>query len=112
MAVMDTSVTRLVTDHKRPWRTAALPFVEVDRPLGTPYGVLGSRWADTCGVYSTFASATAAGVTWEMALLGLASLASPPVSTFRTYAQVNATFASYNAVNTGGRTYEDLLEGR
>lgn len=109
--VGDVTVTRLSTDHRKQWREEQLPHVEVDRPAGLMFGTLGMRWIDVCDVYATFADATAAGLTWTQVMLGFASTV-PIVNYYRTYAEVNAEFASYNAVNTGGRTYEDLLEGR
>lgn len=111
MTVGDVVVSRLSSDHRRPWRALALPFQEVDQPLGNAYGVLGVRWNDICDRYPTFASAAAAGLTWEQVMLGAASYPPLPVSAFRTYAVVKTEFANYTAVAAGGRTYEGLLEG-
>jgi hypothetical protein len=109
--VGDVSVTRLSTDHRKQWREIQLPHIEVERPAGLMYGTLGTRWVDLCLTYATFADATAAGITWAQVMLGLAG--NTPIAPFyRTYDEVKAEFATYNAVNTGGRTYEDLLEGR
>lgn len=111
MTVGDYSVARLTTDHRVQWRAHSLPHVEVDRPAGLADGVLGVRWIDLCVLYETFGDAEAAGLTWFMVMLGLASL-SPTPTGFRLYSDIPLEFATYGDIPTGGRTYEDLFEER
>lgn len=110
--VGDVSINRITIDHRRPWRLISMPWVEQDAPIGAAYGVLGTRWIDYCLTGTTYDGAETAGMTWEQMTLGMSNpFISPPVSTMRTYAQVNTEFASYTAVAAGGRTYQQLLEG-
>lgn len=110
IAVGDLTVARLSRDYRQQWQAATLPYATVTRPGGLSYGTLGTRWEDMCGIYPTFADATAANLTWQQALLGQAALASPPAA-WRTWANVNADFATWGAVNTGGRTWANVLVG-
>lgn len=96
---------RLSSDHKRQWRIVSIPFDEVDRPAGLGYGVLGTRWMDLCDVYGSFAAMEAAGISWRDVMAGQAGAPSDTiVSGWRTYAMVNAEFASYTAVLGAGFT--------
>lgn len=110
VAVGDLVVTRLSRDYRQQWQGATLPYATVDRPGGMSYGTLGTRWVDMCSIYPTFADATAAGLTWQGALLGQASLSALPAA-WRTWGNVNADFATWGAVNTGGRTWANVLVG-
>jgi hypothetical protein len=110
IAVGDVTVGRLSRDYTRQWQAANLPYAFVSRPAGLSYGVLGTRWIDICDVYPTFDDAEAADLTWQGILLGQASTTGA-VPEFRTFDDVNSEFANWNAVNTGGRTWDDLLEG-
>lgn len=111
MSVGDYTVSRVLPDHKRPWRINTLPHIEVDEPAGLSDGVLGVRWADICDEYVTFGDATAASLTDTMILMGYAS--SPPSNpeTVRLYSDIPLDFATYGDIPTGGRTYADILEG-
>lgn len=109
MAVMDYTVTRVLSDHRKPQRINNMPFVEADRPEGLADGVLGVRWADVCDTYETFDDAEAAGLTTTMVLLGYAS-APPSNPGFRLYSDIPIDFATYAAIPAVG-TYADLLGG-
>jgi len=115
ISVGDVPVSRVSRNYARQWTLMSLPYVVVDRPAGLGFGVLGTRWIDLCvengGLYNTYADATAAGVTWQRLLYGDGSLVGSDPG-YRTWAQVLTDFASWSAVNSGGRTWEDLLEGR
>lgn len=103
-------VSRLSNDHKQEWRLHSMPMTEVGRPAGLGDGVLGTRWCDICLPYATFGDATAAGITWTDVALGQAT--QPPFAGFRLYSDIPVDFATYGAIPSGGRTYEDLLEDR
>lgn len=111
MSVGDYTVSRVLPDHRKPWRINTLPHVEVDEPAGLSDGVLGVRWADICDEYPTFGDATAASLTDTMILMGFAS--SPPSNpeALRLYSDIPLDFATYGDIPTGGRTYADILEG-
>lgn len=112
MSVADYTVVRLSPDHKQQGRANTMAYVEVDRPAGLMDGPLGTRWADLCNKYATFADATAAGLTWTNVLLGYGSQNPGPPSAFRLYSDIPLDFATYADIPVGGRTYEGLLEGR
>ena len=57
------AVGRIATDQRIRWRVVAAQFVKVAGPVGPPEGTLKTRYMDLTR-YSTFALATAAGVTW------------------------------------------------
>lgn len=106
------TVTRLSTDHRRQWRLINIPYEEMGRPAGMPYGTLGSRWADLCTTtYSTFNAATAAALDWLGVVRGQAgtSRSYSVTAPWRTYTTVKAQFATYSAFST--KTYRALLEG-
>lgn len=114
ISVGDAVVQRVSRNFARQWSLIALPYVVVDSPAGMSFGTLGTRWTDLCvnngGLYATFGDATAASVSWQQLLLGNGSTAAPRVE-YRTWAQVLTDFASWAAVNSGGRTWQNLLEG-
>jgi hypothetical protein len=115
ISVEDVGVSRVSRNYTRQWSLISLPYVVVLSPPGLSYGALGTRWIDLCvangGLYATFGDATTATVSWTTLVLGGGSTASPAVA-YRTWAQVLTDFATWSAVNSGGRTWEDLLEGR
>lgn len=99
---------RLSNDHKKQWRIVSIPFDEVDRPAGLGYGVLGTRWADMCDVYGSFADMEAAGISWRDVMAGLAGNPNDSIITgWRTYSMVDAEFASYFAVMTSATLVDD-----
>lgn len=110
MSVADYTVSRLSTDHKKPWRVHQMPYTEVDRPAGNAEGVLGNRWDDLCDRYATFAAATAAGLTWSLVVLGYGSLV-PSTAQNWFYSTIPVTYATYTALNAAFPTYEALWEG-
>src|SRR5262245_55772106 len=110
MSVANYTVGRLSTDHRRQWRAHAMTYVEVDRPAGLAAGVLGARWDDMCQRYATFGAATAAGVTWTEAMLGLASnVPSPQGNWF--YSTIPVQYATYTALNAAFTSYTALWKG-
>lgn len=100
-------------DMRIPPRFFTLPYRTQDRPQGPMNGPCGARVDDLCDIYSTWAALALSGLTWRDLIYGLASYSGPGQSTagWRTFDQVNAEFASFNAVNTGGRTMTGLLTG-
>lgn len=94
-------------------RFFVLPHGLRRRPEGPANGVCGARIRDLCDLYASWGAITIAGLTWTEIMLGEASPYGPgqDITGFRTWDGVNAEFASFNAVNTGGRTFDDLLEG-
>lgn len=115
ISVGDVPTSRVSRNFTRQWTLMSLPYVIVDSPPGLGFGVLGTRWTDLCigngGVYNTYADATSAGVTWERLLYGQGATVGHGPG-YRSWAQVLTDFASWAVVNSGGRTWEDLLEGR
>jgi hypothetical protein len=114
MSVGDTTVSRGLRDHRIQIRAVSMPHVTVDRPSGPSTGVCGTRVKDLCDTYATWDAMAAAGLTWADILRGAASTSSPTGGTaggYRTWNQVNASFASWNALNTGGRTWDNTLDG-
>jgi len=115
ISVGDVPISRVSNNYTRQWTLMSLPYVVEDRPAGLGYGVLGARWIDQCvangGQYNTYADATAAGVSWLRLVYGDATTAGFGPN-YRTWAQVLSDFTNWAAVNSGGRTWEDLLEGR
>lgn len=95
-------------------RYFSLPLSVRDRPAGPANGVCGARIDDLCDIYTSWAAMTIAGLTWEDLMLGLASPSGPgqpPISGMRTFDEVAAEFVDFNAVNTGGRTFDGLRDG-
>ena len=110
MSVDNYAVSRLTTDHRRPWRAHEMNYVEVDRPAGLAEGVLGVRWDDLCARYATFGAATAANLTWTSTMLGQGSLVPSPQSNWF-YSTIPVQYATYTALNAAFPTYTDLWEG-
>lgn len=108
MTVGDYTVGRFSADHKKQWRANTLPHTVIARPPGLADGVLGVRWADLCTRYTTFAAATAAGLTWSQVLLGQG--VTPPLITFCNYNQLAANYATYNALMAANVNYNALLD--
>jgi hypothetical protein len=109
MFVGDVGVSRLTSDHRRPWRMLTLPYTTVDSPVGFSEGVCGARWTDSCDIYATWGAVTAAGFTWVQAMYGVLST-NPSTTTFRTWDQVNVEFASWTVLAATGKTWNDVLE--
>lgn len=101
------SVARGLADHKIQPRVVTMPFVTVDRPAGPTIGVCGSQVQDLCDVYDTWDEMEAAGISW----LGLiAGQGAGPIG-LRTWADVLADFANWDAVDDGSNTWSDILTG-
>jgi len=110
MDVGQVSVARGLKDHRKQARKMSLPHTENDRPAGPTQGVCGNRVADLCDVYPTWAAMDAAGLTWLSLLQGAASTPDP-TDGLRTWGDVAADFADWDAVDDGVRTWQGLLEG-
>jgi len=109
VAVTSARIARVRTDHRVQWRMVTAQLRVVDQPPGSAYGFLGARWMDLCATYSTWTALNAAGLSWASLGTGVAGGTFP--AAMRTYAEVQSEFASYTAVATGGRTYDQLLAG-
>ncbi len=107
MDVGRVSVQRGLSDHKFQVRVAALPYTEVARPAGPQQGVCGSQVQDLCDF--TWDELAAEGFTWDDLIRGRASGTLPPA--YRTWDDVQADFADWNAVDSGTRTWTDLEVG-
>jgi hypothetical protein len=110
MDVGETDFERGLTDHKFQVRVATLPHVEVARVAGPTLGVCGSRLKDLCDTFSTWQEIVDAGLNWDDLVRGRAGQPNPTVD-FRTWDDVLAEFADWNAVNNGTRTWYDLEVG-
>lgn len=111
LSIQAIGVIRGLSDHKFPVRINGLPFVTVGRPAGPSLGVCGSQVQDTCDIYDTWAELAAAGLTFEDIVKGRASDDGGTATDYRTWDEVEAEFADWDAVNTGGRTWADLQAG-
>lgn len=113
IAVTTVTIDRPIKDARIPPRFFTLPYRIEDRPVGPMNGPCGARVDDLCDIYSSWAALGLSGLDWRDLILGLASTAGPGQDTtgWRTYDMVAAEFADYNAVNTGGRDFDDLLRG-
>lgn len=65
----DLSTPRIASDQREEWRLIGASFGKVGPPPGPAEGTLKTRYMDF-GKYTTFAAATAAGVTWLDGLQG------------------------------------------
>jgi len=94
-------------------RLFTIPLETTDRPDGPMNGPCGARIDDLCDLYTSWAAMKIAGLTWRQLIYGLASSSGPGVdtSTWRTWDDVNAEFANFNAINNGVRTNTGLLQG-
>lgn len=106
MDIGTVGIDRGLTDHKFQVRIAQMPHVAVDRPAGPQSGVCGSQVDDLCDF--TFDELAADGNTWEDLIRGRPT---GGVSGYRTWDDVEAEFADWDAVNDGTRTWYDLEVG-
>lgn len=116
MDVGTVSFERGLSDHKYQVRVADLPFVAVDRPAGPTQGTCGSQVSDLCDIYATWDDMAAAGLTWDDLIRGLAgSETAPDFAAYRRWTaganSVLNSFADWNAVDNGTRTWTDLEVG-
>jgi len=108
MFVPPVDIGRVSPDHRYQPRLHQLPYTTVARPVGTTQGVCGSRFMDLCAVYATWDEMAAAGITGTDILAGAAG---GVVDTgFRTWDEVDAEFADWDAVAANG-TWDDLMDG-
>jgi hypothetical protein len=111
LAVGTVVITRLSNDMRRQWRSIELPFIEVDRPAGLSYGVIGTRWDDMCDVYATFGDATAAGIDWQSVMQGAAGAPGEGTSTtLATWTSVVAHYTDWTAVVAARTDWTELVE--
>jgi hypothetical protein len=114
ISVGDYTVDRALADHRIPPRIFTLPHRLMARPAGPANGVCGARVNDLCDTYTSWNAIKMAGLTYTDLLYGNASPYGPGQVSFaslRTFDEMNAQFASFNAVNTGGRTFTQLRNG-
>lgn len=113
IAVTTVTIDRPIKDARVPPRFFTLPYRVEDRPEGPMNGPCGARIDDLCDIYTSWAAIFISGLTWKDLILGAASFNGPGQDTtgWRTFDQVAAEFADFNAVNTGGRDFDDLLRG-
>lgn len=114
IAVGVVSIDRGVPDHRIQPRFFSLPHSAVDRPDGPANGVCGARIDDLCDIYATWSAMFIAGLTYTDLLRGTASPSGPgqpPLAGLRTFDEVKAEFATFNAVNNGVRTFTGLRNG-
>lgn len=100
------SVERGLTDHRFQVRVLNLPYVQVARPAGPSQGVCGSQVSDYCD--TTWAELEADGFTWDDLIRGRGN---GGTTGYRTWDDVEAGFADWNAVDNGTRTWSDLETG-
>lgn len=111
MAVETVSVERGLSDHRFPVRVVDMPYTTVDRPAGPMNGPCGSQVEDLCDIYQTWDEMQAAGLTWADLIRGRASQDSgPAVDSLRTWDDVQAEFADWDAVEANG-TWQQLAAG-
>lgn len=110
VSVGDAGVARYHPDHRYQPRVFTLPFVTVDRPAGPSQGICGARVDDLCGTYTSWNAMITAGLTYQDLIDGKASPNGPGVS-FRTWLQIETTYASWLAVETAPNTWETVREG-
>lgn len=106
MDVGRVSIQRGLSDHKFQVRVAQLPYTSVARPAGPSQGVCGSQVGDLCDF--TWDELAAEGFTWDDLIRGRATGGLPA---YRTWDDVQADFADWNAVDNGTRTWTDLEVG-
>lgn len=113
IAVTTVTIDRPIKDARIPPRFFTLPYRTEDRPEGPMNGPCGARIDDLCDRFASWAAMTIAGLTYRDLILGVASYNGPgqDPSGWRTFDDVKAEFATFNAVNTGGRDFDDLLRG-
>lgn len=113
IAVGGVSIDCPTQDKRIQPRFFTLPYRVEDRPEGAMNGPCGARIDDLCDIFASWGALALSGLTWRDLIFGFASFAGPGQSTtgWRTFNQVQAEFADFNAVNSGGRTFTGLLTG-
>lgn len=104
MSVDAVQVSRGVPDMTFEPRMVQLPFSTVTRPVGSSQGVCGQRFMDLCDTYATWDLAAASGLSYATLVTG-----SPAALGFRTWAAVNATWASWAAVLAAEPLWSNVL---
>jgi hypothetical protein len=72
LSIGNSSVARVLPDHRIPIRVFSLPHSVTAAPGGFMQGTVGARWADTCNRYANWGAVNSAGLTWIQVLDGLA----------------------------------------
>lgn len=104
MSVGTVGVSQGIPDLTFQPRLLSLPYNTVDRPVGPTQGVCGSRFMDLCDDYATWTLAAASGLSYATLVTG-----DPAELGFRTWATVNATWASWAAVLAAEPTWAEVL---
>jgi carbohydrate binding protein with CBM4/9 domain len=108
--------TRISIDQREDFRLMSLPYAVVQRPEGPANGICGARIMDLCDIYTSWTAMVLGGLSYYDLLLGLASndgpTSTPPAEDLRTWGDVLAEFADWNAVQGGGsRDWGELKDG-
>lgn len=107
-----TTEHRALSDHRIQPRAVAIPHVQLGYPYGPSQGVCGARVQDLCDIYTSWDAIVAAGLTYADLLRGKASNDTPlPATDERTWTQVNALYASWNAELAANADWDTLREG-
>jgi hypothetical protein len=105
---------RFSIDQRETFRLMVLPYAVVQRPVGPANGPCGIRIMDLCDIYTSWQSMTLAGLDWLDLLVGEASNNAPgdDPEALRTWDEVEAEFADWDAVEAGGtRDWDELRDG-
>lgn len=113
IAVLSVTVDAATPDKRIQPRFFTLPYRTQERPDGPMNGPCGARVDDLCDLYASWAALALSGLDWRDLIYGLASTAGPgqSVEGWRTFDEVAAEFADFDAVNDGVRTFTGLLTG-
>jgi hypothetical protein len=104
------SISRVSSDHRKPWRVITVQARECSQPPGASYGWLGTRWQDLCsGGYTTWAALAIAGLSWGSMGTGVVGGGFP--AAMRTWTEVDSAYASWGALTVAGLTWSELLGG-
>lgn len=108
--VDEVQIGRVSTDHRKEWRLFTVSLREVDQPAVQSGGAAGFRFSDLCsGGYATWSAMVAGGLSWASLGYGVGGGGLPAV--MRTWAEVNSTWASWNALAATGKTWTDVVTG-
>ena len=113
ISVVTVGVDAGVPDKRIQPRFFTLPYRTQSRPEGAMNGPCGARIDDLCDLYASWAALALSGLTWRQLIYGLASPDGPgqSITGWRTFDDVAAEFADFDAVNDGVRTFTGLLTG-
>lgn len=114
ITVATVTEARFSVDQRDDFRLMLMPYAVVRRPEGPADGPCGLRIMDLCDIYTSWQSMTLSGLDWIDLLLGAASNNAPgdDPAALRTWDEVEAEFADWDAVEAGGtRDWDELRDG-